>query len=216
MWHKLLSLAVLVFTLSGCAIFSNETVEGLLEEKVFQRENLPIRVLFVAIIVDADGSDDRVHAVIEESSALLVRQVGIRLEVVVYREKLHARTIKESHRFLRKFRTEHPDFDIIAAVSRNGSDDPDECPNKRFCRIASISEERNIAMLDLYAAIFIHEIGHGFGAFHSQSGVMMEYPTTPYFSPADREIVLRHKWKVFRDDIFPGQFEPENSNHDGR
>ena len=215
MWHKWPLFAALVLALSGCAILSNETVERLLEEKVFQRENLPTRVVSVAIVVDADISDDNVHAVVEESSALLMRQVGIRLEAVIYREKLHARTIKELHQFLRKFRAEHPDFDFIAAVSRNGSDDPDECPNKRLCRIASIAEDRNIAMLDLYAKVLIHEIGHGFGAFHSQSGVMMAYPTTVFFSPADRETVLRHKWKVFRDDIFPTSLEREGLNDGG-
>ena len=182
--------------------------EAMTKGEGFQEMNLPLRTLRVAVVTNAWVSDEHIRVNFADASALLEEQVGVRLKVVrIFHDSTQTtRSLLRLQRFLRGFRKNNPDFDIIAAVSLPASDDEETpCELGIFCSsIAMINEGRNIVFLALYKETIAHEIGHAFlGNCHSPRGIMRPTPSDRYFSIADREKILRNKWKDFRRNPSP-------------
>ncbi len=181
------------FLITGCA---GTTVKYQLNNPGFQKENFPPRTLRVGVFSNGTYSQEDIVQLIEKTSSVLDKQLGIRLEVVFFQpikweerecnlmlDKLHGSTLNvpdnidiavafASHKILRKFTLWYGVID---------------------------DSYRRYIILNKSTAVFIHEIGHCFifSHNHSSNGVMKSIPFTTFFSPEDREEILKNKWRDF-------------------
>jgi hypothetical protein len=189
--------------LSGCSTLTKEyiTVKGDLNDPVFQAQNKPMRILHLAVVYEEGMTEQSIRTAFAGASLLLEEQVGITLEVTLFtREKFQARSFQGVRRDMRLFHETHPDHDLyVGIILRENFEE--RCRDK-MCTIAQIGIGwRDIAILELEQNAITHEIGHAFlrEIFHAPVGIMAEPISGDYFTRANRESILRSKWRNFRE-----------------
>ena len=205
MYTNPLFLAVLaVFFLASCATISpgRESVESLLEKESFRQSNLPVRTLRIAVVVSGLVDGEHVTSIFRDASNLLEQQVGVRFAVTLYYEKAwETNSMQEIFSVLKVQQIERSDLEHELFFGVPKSYLP-SClfPCKytaRETQVGGILNGRYVALLHLSRKHIIHEVGHAFGVEHSPSGLMASVPLSEYFSVADREMLLKNKWKKF-------------------
>lgn len=196
----------LVLISTGCTALAprghsaDATVEGLLDDPAFRKENLPIRTLTIAILADRRLSEEVVRQALEDASRDLVMQVGVAIEVVGWRtEPLPNRDSAAVFRRLRTLCTRLPAHDIAIGITlEEGGDEEWEGDKRIIGRANHLFHSIHLRALGRH--VIIHEIGHlllGPLVNHSPTGVMHERASTPFFSVRDRALILQRKWGDF-------------------
>lgn len=204
-------LSALLFTcLGGCGAPTpvadpNEftTVEREVNDQEFQKQNLPIRTLRAVVYIEEDASEETIRDAILDASQLLERQVGVVLAVVeVKKIKWLAPSFGGVNRDLSELRNQHPQADILIGVVFSFTDFLEACDHgdPRNCVVGETHEWRNIVLHSLTREVIAHEIGHTLlwrKWLHSPGGLMTLMHENPYLSIADRERILRLKWRDY-------------------
>lgn len=197
----------LVLLIAGCAAFTSRdpladtTVEHMMSDPAFQRENLPIRTLRVAILADERFSEETVRQIFNDVSRDLVMQVGIALEVVGWRvEQLPNKDSAAVFRRLRRHCPRFPSHDIVIGITIDEAG-TEEWDGDRHIIGRANHLFRSIHLRALGRHVIIHEIGHlllGPLVDHSPTGVMHKHAIVPFFSRRDRARILQRKWDDLR------------------
>jgi hypothetical protein len=195
----------------GCATPSGSpkegddlTVESMLADPEFQRQNLPIRTLNVVALSSEDYSETEMRESVEAASQSLREQVGVELKVVRYiQRKWPTKTFLGVHSELARIRRQHPDADIVIGYFRYDRYE-DACDKeKNLCIIGMTVEARNIAMTTSDYDVLVHEFGHVLMPFepHAPRGVMTAIKSDPnhsrYFTVGNRRVILYNKRREF-------------------
>jgi len=199
---KKLVLLILLFFLPGCYAGS---VKPLLNRPEFRAENEPIRTLRLLVITDNSIRKDEIEKFVSKCSNLTEMQVGIRLEIVDWRqikwEDELDDIIKMEIRIAADTWSERDEFDIAVTFVHfvyniAGGKLPLGATDTFFWRYLFVRE------LDPY--ILLHELFHAFLLHrrHSEEWVMRSgrpaYGNEWYWlTPEDRKGVLRNKWRDF-------------------
>ncbi len=181
--------------ITGCA---GTTVKSQLNILAFQEENLPLRTLRLGVFLDSTYSGEDVVPLVDEASTALEEQLGIHLEVVYNRPiNLEKRECNLMLDKLHSFVLHVPDSVDVAVAFVSF-----KFPGSLFMWKGVIDDSyRRYIILRGSTKELVHEIGHCFILSHSHSsnGVMKSTPSTTYFSPADREEILKNKWRNFNE-----------------
>ena len=204
---KKLVLLILLVCLPGCYAGS---VKPLLNRPAFKAENEPIRTLRILLITDNSIRKEEIEKFISKCSSLVEMQVGIRLEIVDWRqirwEDELDDIIKMEIRIATDTWSERDKFDIAVTFVHfvyniAGGRLPLGATDTFFWRYLFVKE------LDPY--ILLHELFHAFLLHrrHSEEWVMRSgrpaYGNEWYWlAPKDRKGVLRNKWRDFN--VMPG------------
>ncbi len=199
-----------IFLLIGC-VFGGKTVKCFLNDADFQKENLPIRTLYLAIATDGSCSDEKIMKLIKNSSDLMKIQTGIELKIkaIMPIAWTNQKTIEEMLYFLKAAAEKWTfDFDMAIGITALPESENDTCMG-----ITNTSNTSRIVIIrSLQSNILMHEIFHSINmsARHSGGGLMKswlllevnpdELPRDEdiYLSPEDRKTILQNKWRRFK------------------
>ncbi|MCR4290293.1 MAG: hypothetical protein NUV86_08565 [Candidatus Scalindua sp.] len=181
--------------ITGC---TETTVKSQLNILAFQEENLPIRTLRLGVFLDSTYSGEEIAHLVDEASTALEEQLGIHLEIVYNRPiNLEERECDLMLDELQDSALRVPDSVDVAVAFVSF-----KIPGSLFMWKGVIDDSyRRYIILRGSTKELVHEIGHCFILSHSHSsnGVMKSAPSTIYFSPADREEILKNKWRNFNE-----------------
>lgn len=155
-------LSLVILLAAGCA----KSVKPLLDNREFQKENLPYRQLKILAIMDGSREKKEVELVVAESSELLRRQVGITLKIVAWKkiEKTNTPMVERMQRVINLCRPENSQFDI--AVVFSGLTLAESVFHNFFgfgySGVIDDTWRRHIILNELNSHALIHEIGHAF------------------------------------------------------
>ncbi len=205
-----LALVIVPLMLTACGI---GTVKWSIKNPEFQKENVPIRNIRLAVFTDDSYSEKVIKDTIEDVSDSLREEVGITLSISLWQPiKL------ESKNVIRVFEVAHhelsdiPGWDICVTIT---SYSPGEfLLAQTVGGVMAVTDDyyrRYIVVKELSSHILKHEICHCFvfAHGHSLTGIEMPMmlrllPLTPAFAmggdsltPGMRKEFLHNKWRDF-------------------
>jgi hypothetical protein len=212
-WACWAFLVIVILSSTSCGI---GTVAWSLKDPKFQEENQPIRT--VRLVVLSDGSNDKagVERIIESVSEDLIREVGIRLEMMKWIESRWESTSR--FKILQEMKENQEinriPWDIAIAPTRN--DPVSVILAQTIGGILAVTDDfyrRYIISYELSPHILKHEIIHCFvfKEGHALSGIEFPamirlLPFTPTIAiggssltPGMRQEVLANKWRNFEE-----------------
>lgn len=199
-----------VFLISGCC-WNSKTVKDFINNPDFQKENLPIRTLSLAIATDGSFNDKEIMKCIKESSDMTEIQTGIKLEAtnIVPISWKNQKSIEDMLAFL-KATAKKWTFAFDKAVGFAALPKSKNDPYPAMGLTDTSDTSRFIVIRTLQSNALTHEIFHAIimSAHHSNGGIMKSWflespPNEPirdedyYLLPEDRKIVLQNKWRLF-------------------
>jgi hypothetical protein len=201
-----LILHILVVALSSMIFVYCAGVQNTVPDPKVQADNLPIRTLRVVLLYEDADYIDELTALVETTSQLLREQVGIVLKIT------DAQAIKfESYdmphmlgQMILKMGS-RKDYDMAIAYSERNMVDIASCV--LWCWAGAIDQRyrRYIILRNFHRSVLMHEIGHAFIASHKHSWGLMAEDTAlmgDYFTTADRNEILKNKWRSFGDEFY--------------
>ncbi len=211
---KILLLLLILACLGGCY---SGSVKPLLNRPEFRAENEPVRTLKILVVTDDSYRKDEIEKFVSKCSALVERQVGIRLEIedwyqIKWRGELDD-IIKTEMRIAADTWDKRDQFDVALTFVYfvhpiAGGQLPLGATDTFYWRYIFVRE------FDPY--ILLHELFHAFlcRKAHSREWVMRgarpSYGNEWYWlTPEDRKEVLRNKWRDFNVVPAAGREEKE-------
>jgi hypothetical protein len=225
--QMILLLCIAVF-LSSCSF---GTVKPFLKSPEYQSENLPVRTLRILAMTDGTHPQPQIAQTISKCSQISEEQVGIRLEIVDWKEiKLNSGLPRA--KILKKVAKEslgdRNSFDIVIAFTGfkllGGDGIKLALFGTAWLGLIDDTYRRYIIVKLLDPFIILHELFHGFifSVEHSMRGIMTTgfYPIGRkclWLGIEDRKEVLMNKYRDFNIKIHPSPEggvdfieEPEN------
>jgi len=202
----LILIGLAIFLLSNCS-WNAKTVKPFIGNPDFQKENLPVRTLLLAIVTDESYSNEQILKRIKESSDLMEIQTGIKLEVTNIARVIWKNKKIDDMRDILKTAAEKWTFAFDIAVGLTAFP---ESKTDSTMGSTDTATYRFIIIGSLQSNILAHEIFHAIAmsARHSNGGIMKSWsletaPNEPirdedyYLLPEDRETILKNKWRNF-------------------
>ncbi|RPJ00279.1 MAG: hypothetical protein EHM36_14870 [Deltaproteobacteria bacterium] len=218
-------LGVFLIFLTGCAHMG--TVKPQLNDKAFQAENLPDRVLSVCVISDGSWPEENIRAAVNDASNSLAVQVGIRLRTDRWVD--HSLPSSSPTHALQNVADiigeDHSKHDLVIGFSSRGLFSHLVETVFWIAWLGAIDDNyrKFIIIKFLNDRVLIHEISHAFvfSKDHGISGVLtavpFKVPLLPilfnmpkYLSKEDRREFLKNKWRDFNEKpVVPEKYQTD-------